>query len=636
MRARGAAMLVGATLLRPGGAVAVAAYVSGRLAPIFRRRLTSGLPASHRMLVQVHNTNSPVHCAAPRRWRATRTARRRVVFLASASSSRQSVADHDEAPAAAADTIFALSSGRGVSGVAVIRLSGPRAAEGLRRLLSADGGDLSKPLPEPRRASVRTLRDPATREVLDEALVLYFRAPKSFTGEDVVELHCHGSSAVVDGVLETLAAFPGFRPAERGEFSRRAFAAGRLGLTQVEGLADLLAATTSRQRRQALSVLSGALERRYARWRDELASVRAAVEACVDFGDDVEGDVPHVRSVLSDARDRVGALGAELRRQLKKSGATAGETVREGVRVVLAGPPNAGKSSLLNALAQRPAAIVSATPGTTRDVLHVDLALDGLAVRLYDTAGLRNEPGDAIEREGMERASAAIADAHLVCYVVDAATTLSSSTSRPRDDDESPFASLFGGGDDIDDDPRGGLTLEADHSLTSSSAEQRLVFVANKRDLLDDDDDVLDRCRDRLGEAIDVSRSGDPLRARLAAAPWVATAAVDHETGGVDALIEHLREAVARVVDDDAAAGGTTTSEGADEAPAIVRARHRRHVSASLDHLDRALEDLADDDRPELGAEDLRLASAELGRVVGAIDVEDVLDHLFADFCIGK
>ena len=287
------------------------------------------------------------------------------------------------------DTIFAMASGRGRAGVAVLRLSGPRAADALRRLTSLD-------LPAPRQASLRHFRDPRTGETLDRGLAIWFPAPRSYTGEDVVELHLHAGAAVVTGVAEALAAMPGLRPAEPGEFTRRAFLNGKLDLTSAEGVADLVAAETAAQRRQALGQMEGTLARLYEDWRGRLVKALALVEAGIDFADE---DVPV--GVIDAGRATALALEREIRLHLADG--HRGERLRDGVSVAILGPPNAGKSTLLNRLAQRDAAIVSPVAGTTRDVIDIDIDLDGYPVRIADTAGLR-PTGDAIEAEGVRRA----------------------------------------------------------------------------------------------------------------------------------------------------------------------------------------------------------------------------------------
>lgn len=308
----------------------------------------------------------------------------------------------------ASDTIFALSSGRLPAGVAVLRLSGPEA--GVAALA------LSGTLPPPRMARYSAFHHPATGEELDRGLVLFFPGPASATGEDVVELHLHGGRAVVAAVLRALGSLPGLRPADAGEFTRRAHANGKLDLAEVEGLADLIAAETEAQRRQAMALASGTLSRRVTSWRDGLVSALALLEAGIDFSD--EADV--AEDVARPALDIIGGLHRELFAALVD--AERGERVRDGLVVAIAGPPNAGKSSLLNRLAGRDAAIVSPIAGTTRDVLEVHLELAGQAVTLLDTAGLR-ETADAVEAEGVRRALARAEVADAVLWLSDEGTS---------------------------------------------------------------------------------------------------------------------------------------------------------------------------------------------------------------------
>ncbi|MGE4371944.1 MAG: tRNA uridine-5-carboxymethylaminomethyl(34) synthesis GTPase MnmE [Xanthobacter sp.] len=303
---------------------------------------------------------------------------------------------------APAETIFALSSGRLPSGVAVVRLSGPASTTALEALA---GG-----IPTPRHAAFRALRDPGNGEVLDRALVLFFPGPRSVTGEDLAEFHLHGGRAVVAAVLGALSRLPGLRPAEAGEFTRRAHGNGKMDLSEVEGLADLIAAETQAQRRQALAQASGALSRRVEGWREKLLSALALVEASIDFSD--EGDVPE--DLTHQANGYIAPLLSEVEAALADAG--RGERVRDGLVVAIAGRPNAGKSTLLNRFAGREAAIVSDLPGTTRDVLEVHLELAGQAVTLLDTAGLR-ETADRVEAEGVRRALARAEAADLVLWL---------------------------------------------------------------------------------------------------------------------------------------------------------------------------------------------------------------------------
>jgi tRNA modification GTPase len=309
---------------------------------------------------------------------------------------------HFRASSEATDTIFALATAPGRAGIAVLRLSGPQAW--------AAASSLAGPLPEHGR-SLRTLRD-LSGEPIDEALVLTFGPGRSFTGEAVVELHCHGSPAVVSAIRRTLAARPGLRPAEAGEFTRRALENGRLDLAQVEGLASLIDAETEAQRRQALRVFSGALGRRAEQWRARLLRAVALIEAVIDFA---EEDVPE--NVLPEVEALATALAAELRHEAQ--GARLAERLREGFEVAIVGPPNAGKSTLLNRLAGREAALTSELAGTTRDVIEVRMDLEGLPVTLLDTAGLR-EAQDLVEALGIERAQQRAAQADLRVHLVPA------------------------------------------------------------------------------------------------------------------------------------------------------------------------------------------------------------------------
>jgi tRNA modification GTPase len=302
-------------------------------------------------------------------------------------------------------TIFALSSAPGRAGIAVVRISGARAGD----VVDA----LAPPRPKDRIAALRRIRDPQAGEVLDEALVLWFAAPRTETGEDMAELHLHGGAAIVKGVLAVLGRQPGCRLADPGEFARRAFHNGKLDLAQVEGLADLIDAETEAQRRQALNQMRGALSELYEGWRRDLIEASALAEAAIDFSDesDVAGDAfERARGIVEYLH---GAMAAHL------DDGNRGEILRDGFRVVLAGPPNAGKSSLLNALARRDAAIVSEEAGTTRDVIEVRLDLDGLPVIVSDTAGIR-EPQGAVEKEGIRRTLAHARDADLVVWLSDA------------------------------------------------------------------------------------------------------------------------------------------------------------------------------------------------------------------------
>ncbi|GGB40154.1 tRNA modification GTPase MnmE [Roseibium aquae] len=450
------------------------------------------------------------------------------------------------------DTIFALSSGAVPSGVAVIRLSGPRTLTVVKEMC----GDV----PPARRACLRLLKDPQSGTILDEVLVLVFEGPASFTGEDVAEFHCHGGRAVVAAVLETLSDRTGCRPAEPGEFTRRAFEKGRLDLTEVEGLADLIAAETEQQRRQALRQMGGALGILYEGWRARLIHMRAMIEAEFDFAD--EEDVPG--SVADLVWGEAAELAGEIESHLKQS--KSGERLRNGLQVVLMGAPNAGKSSLLNALAGRDVAIVTEEAGTTRDVIEVHLDLGGYPVTLADTAGLRETEG-RVEQEGIRRARARGLSADLILWAREA------------------------GGPECSD-PATGVGAEILDRVP-------VWTIATKQDL-----SPIDR--------LDANGANPGSR--------VVPCSVETEAG-----IQPLLAALTEFAQDRISVG---------EAPLATRARHRHYLQEAVEALSTAC--LQSHLPMELRAEDLRQAADALGRITGRIDVEDLLDVIFREFCIGK
>ncbi len=434
-------------------------------------------------------------------------------------------------------TIFALSSGRPPSAIAIVRVSGAQARVALQRLTGT--------IPKPRMATRALLRD-AAGEGIDDAVVLWFPGPASATGEDVAEFHVHGGRAVLASLFSSLSAIEHLRAAEPGEFTRRAFENGKLDLTEAEGLDDLIHADTDRQRRQALRQLKGMLGDRARDWRADIIEASALIEAGIDFSD--EGDVP--AELVAPALAKVKALLGEIRDVLAAQGHA--ERLRDGLVVAIAGPPNVGKSTLMNQLARREVAIVSPHAGTTRDVIEVQLDLDGYPMTVIDTAGIR-ETDDPVEREGVRRARARAAQADLVLWLADA---------------------------------DGG---EIDHQ-----GEAPLWLVRNKIDLGDG----------RPG-------NGTAREFRISAARG-----------------DGLSDLIAALVDFAQDFFGTT------EGGLITRERQRRLLCDTAVALERCLAAIGQGE--ELAAEDLRSAGMSLGRLLGRVDVEDILDVVFREFCIGK
>ncbi|WP_374565764.1 tRNA uridine-5-carboxymethylaminomethyl(34) synthesis GTPase MnmE [Nitratireductor sp. ZSWI3] len=435
------------------------------------------------------------------------------------------------------ETIFAISSGSLPSGVAIVRVSGPQVREAI--------ADLSGAVPEARRATLASLRG-KDGNLLDCGLLLFFPAPNSFTGEDCAELHLHGGPAVVRAVFRALGEREDFRPAEAGEFTRRAFLNGKIDLTGAEALADLISAETEAQRRFALANGDERHRALYAEWRQRLIRARAMIEAELDFSD--EEDVPG--SVAEGVWQDVAQLCRAMRAHA--SGFRDAEIIRNGFRVVILGAPNAGKSSLLNAMARRDVAIVTDEPGTTRDVLEVALDIGGAKVIVSDTAGIRTDPG-RVEALGIERALEHAREADLVLILEDA--------TRPQ-------------------------KIEPPEGIPA-------LRVANKCDLL---------AHPSASTGYDVEISA------LTGA-------------GLDTLFDRIGQITA-----------STARRASDLLP--FRERHVRLIGEATRHADRAVTMVSAD--LELRAEELRLSADALGRIAGAIDVEDLLDTIFSQFCIGK
>ena len=445
------------------------------------------------------------------------------------------------------ETIFALASAAGRAGVAVFRVSGPGAARAFVDLTR-------RALPPARRAVRVRLCSAATGEVLDDGLGLWFPAPKSFTGEDVAEFHLHGGRAVEAAVTDALRGLEGLRLAEPGEFTRRAFENGKFELTAAEGLADLVNAETEAQRRQARRQLEGELGAIYEGWRARLIEALAHYEAVIDF---TEEELP--ADLSQKVKHKMLGLKEEISHHLADN--RRGERLRDGIYIAIIGAPNVGKSSLLNALARRDAAIVAETAGTTRDVVEVHLDLGGFPVIVADTAGLR-EAADGVEREGIRRAEARAAEADIRLALFDI-------TLWPELDGKT-------------------LGLVGDDT----------VPILNKADL--------------LGPG-----QGPGAKERVGGRPVVIASA---KTGACMAeLLKCVESMVSHRID---LAGS----------PALTRARHRDALEQSVDALSR----FAGASEEALAAEDLRLAARALGRITGRVEVDDILDVIFRDFCIGK
>jgi len=437
-------------------------------------------------------------------------------------------------------TIFALSSGRPPSAIAIVRVSGPEAGSALTAL----GGKIP-----PARSATRVLLRDASGQPLDDSVVLWFPGPASATGEDVAEFHVHGGRAVLASIFAVLAAQENLRAAEPGEFTRRAFENGKLDLTEAEGLDDLIHADTDRQRRQALRQLKGLLGDRARDWRARIIEASALIEAGIDFSD--EGDVP--TELIAPALAKIKALRDEIQEVLAAQGQS--ERLRDGLVVAIAGPPNVGKSTLMNQLARREVAIVSPHAGTTRDVIEVQLDLDGYPVTVIDTAGIR-ETDDPVEQEGVRRARARAAEADLVLWLAD------------------------------------GAGAKIDHDGTAP-----VWRVRNKIDL-------------------------DPLGRPMAETAGGAGFAISARSGA------GLPELIAALV------GFAHDYFGASEGGLISRTRQRQLMQQTAASLHRCIH--VADEGEELAAEELRIAAHSLGRLLGRVDVEDVLDVIFREFCVGK
>ncbi|XP_071104655.1 tRNA modification GTPase GTPBP3, mitochondrial-like [Haliotis cracherodii] len=483
-------------------------------------------------------------------------------------------------------TIFALSSSHGRAGVAVIRVSGPSTSESLRQMV--------RRIPPPRKAALRRIYHPQSTEAIDKGLVLWFPGPRSFTGEDCAEFQVHGGAAVVTAMLTALGELPGFRHAEAGEFTKRAYMNGQLDLTEVEGLSDLISAETEAQRHQALRQMEGDLGNMYMAWRKRIIKCLANVEAYIDFSEDENIE----DGVLHHARSEVKVMVGEMKSHLHDN--RRGERLRSGVRVAIIGEPNVGKSSLLNALCQRPAAIVSPIAGTTRDVVETALNIGGYPVLLSDTAGLR-ETGDAVEKEGVRRAVERAKQADIKIILVDATTFSLDHTNFEVDKFVSDHLHDLGVTDRTKhEDREAEREMAVAEDAVQQSEDRHTVLVVNKCDLV-------------------------PSWNPPCPAGDVPTAALSCTTGaGMKNFTNLLAERVKL------ACGNPLSGN-----PSLTKARHRHHLTQCVSHLESYL-NLEQDTDVVLSAHQLRKAARELGKITGKITSEDILDIIFKDFCIGK
>lgn len=445
-----------------------------------------------------------------------------------------------------AQTIYALSTVYGKSGVAVIRISGPQAIKAI-----ADMTDIRLDELKTRYAYFTNIRSVASHETLDKSLVLYFKAPHSFTGEDIVEFQVHGSKAVIASVMGNLSQLEGFRLAEPGEYSKRAFHNGKMDLTEAEGLADLIESETSEQQKYAIRQMEGGLKNLYENWRNNLLQILAHLEAFIDFPDE---DIPS--SIMTSMKNNVFKLESAIEQHL--NGDSIGERLREGFRVVIVGAPNAGKSSLLNAIVNRDAVIVSDIAGTTRDAIDIHLDLNGYPVMFTDTAGLR-ETEEEIEKKGIDIAYSKIEEADLVICLFDASK-----------DDVQVFDKI------------------------RKSFKNKALFVANKSDKLTNE------------HRSNLERSGCTV-----------ISAKNRE--GIESLLSSIGKRIEELF--------TSNSN-----LLITRSRYKEALRDTMQNL----QAFSFDKEIELTAEDIRLAARALGKITGRIEVDEILDKIFGDFCIGK
>ncbi len=442
-------------------------------------------------------------------------------------------------------TIYALSSGSGVSGIAVVRVSGKEAADVLKQLT----GDK---LPTPKMATLKKVKNINTNELIDEAIIIWFPGPDSYTGEDLVEFHVHGSRAVIDQLHTTISKIKNCRLAEPGEFTRLAFQNGKINLLKAESIADLISAETEIQRKQAIKIMTGKSSVKFNSWRDQLIKILSHIEAKIDFPDE---ELP--KNIILGIKKKSKIILDEIKKVIDDQ--KIGEHIREGFKIAIVGPTNAGKSSLLNYLSNRDVAIVSETAGTTRDVIEIHLNLDGYPVIISDTAGIRDSKNE-IEKKGIKLAIKRAEEADLKIIVVD-----------PKNLDFKGFLNDF--------------------------LDENAILVVNKSDLLDKNNNLNIKKKDHVLISI-------------------------KNKSNLDVLIFEIKKKLKNkfLSHDDIL---------------ITRSRHRTHLENCVIHLENFLKKNEAEDFDK-AAEDLRLATRNLAKIVGKVDVEEILDSIFNDFCIGK
>ena len=443
-------------------------------------------------------------------------------------------------------TIFSLSSGPGVSGVAIIRISGPDCKKIIDKMVNS-------PLPAPRVATLKKINKINTNELIDQGLILWFPGPESYTGEDLLEFHVHGSRAVIDAIIKSISEIKNCRLAEPGEFTKKAFQNGKINLLQAESVADLISSETEIQRRQAIEIMKGNHSSKYENWRNKLIKILSNIEAKIDFPDE---DLPE--NILEKIKNTTSQLIKEMSKALDDQ--NVGERIREGFKIAILGPTNAGKSSLLNYLSKREVAIVSEFAGTTRDIIETHLNIDGYPVVMSDTAGIR-EAKDEIEKRGIKLALKKAEDADLNIVVIE---------------------------------PKSGYFTGVLKGLINS---EKTILVVNKLDL------GVDKIEKEL-------KNFNPIYISI------------KKEKNLSMLIKIIRDKL-------------KNKFLSTEDTLITRERHRQHLKQCLNYLENFETKKSENDFDK-AAEDLRLATRHLGMIVGKVDVEEILDSIFSDFCIGK